>query len=98
MFNRVCRFLLLLGFSACSQAEEAPAPPVVLLELFTSQGCYSCPPAEKLVREYYTERAGVVPLEFHVDYWDELVYGSAGSWKDPFFQPGAYGPANFLQS
>ena len=67
-------------------AEENPqaALPVVLLELFTSQGCYSCPPAEKLLGEDFARRPHVMALELHVDYWDDLVYGSAGAWKDPF--------------
>ena len=69
-------------------AEENPqaALPVVLLELFTSQGCYSCPPAEKLLGEDFARRPHVMALELHVDYWDDLVYGSAGAWKDPFSQ------------
>lgn len=58
----------------------------VLLELFTSQGCYSCPPAEKLLHEDYAQRDDIIALEFHVDYWDDLVYGSAGKWADPFSQ------------
>lgn len=66
---------------------EAPAKPVILLELFTSQGCYSCPPAEALVRDIYAGRQDVVPLEFHVDYWNDLIYGLAGSWEDPFSSP-----------
>lgn len=56
----------------------------ILLELFTSQGCYSCPPAEKLIYEKYSKASNIIALEFHVDYWDDLIYGSAGSWKDPF--------------
>ncbi len=59
-----------------------PAPPVAV-ELFTSQGCYSCPPAEAYLGEL-AGRAEVVALEWHVDYWDDLVYGGAGKWKDPF--------------
>jgi len=55
-----------------------------LIELFTSQGCYSCPPAERLLGELIQSRSDVVALEFHVDYWDDLVYGSAGQWQDPF--------------
>ena len=56
----------------------------VLVELFTSQGCSSCPAADAFVRAlpglgYGRER--VVPLTFHVDYWDEL------GWKDPFASP-----------
>ena len=69
-----------------TQADQAnPAgTPLVILELFTSQGCYSCPPAEKLVDEVFTKIPGLLPLEMHVDYWDDLVYGFHGSWKDPF--------------
>ena len=49
----------------------------VVVELFTSQGCSSCPPADELISELRNTR-GVVPLAFHVDYWDRL------GWKDPF--------------
>ncbi len=63
---------------------EGVAAPVVVLELFTSQGCYSCPPAEELLAAEYAGREGVLALELHVDYWNDLVYGLAGSWEDPF--------------
>ncbi len=49
----------------------------VVIELFTSQGCSSCPPAEALLGEY-ARRADVLPLGFHVTYWDRL------GWRDPF--------------
>lgn len=55
-----------------------------VVELFTSQGCYSCPPADRLLGDLIESRSDIVALEFHVDYWDDLVYGSAGRWKDPF--------------
>lgn len=58
----------------------------VVVELFTSQGCYSCPPAEAFLGEL-AKRSDVIALEFHVDYWDDLVYGAAGKWKDPFSSP-----------
>ena len=58
----------------------------VTVELFTSQSCYSCPPAEVFLGEL-AGMPGVVALEFHVDYWDDLVYGSAGQWKDVFSSP-----------
>lgn len=61
---------------------EGPA----VIELFTSQSCYSCPPAEALLGELI-ERDDLIALEFHVDYWDDLVYGSAGRWKDLFSDP-----------
>lgn len=64
-------------------AEDGLAPPAALVELFTSQGCYSCPPAEKVLAEDIAAHPGALPLEMHVDYWDDLIYGGA-AWKDPF--------------
>jgi hypothetical protein len=53
-----------------------PSRPAVL-ELFTSQGCSSCPPADAYIGEL-SQRKDVLALAFHVDYWDGL------GWKDPF--------------
>ena len=50
---------------------------IVVLELFTSQGCSSCPPADRLLGSY-ANREDVAALSFHVDYWNKL------GWKDPF--------------
>lgn len=72
---------------SAAAAEERAAPPAIVLELFTSQGCYSCPAADELLADRYSGAADLIPLEFHVDYWDDLVYGFAGSWKDPFSSP-----------
>lgn len=58
-----------------------------VVELFTSQSCYSCPPAEKLLGEVVSDYSDVIALEFHVDYWNDLVYGSAGQWQDPYSLP-----------
>ena len=66
---------------AAGGSAQAAGPTVI--ELFTSQSCYSCPPAEAFLGEL-VERDDLVALEFHVDYWDDLVYGSAGRWKDVF--------------
>lgn len=49
----------------------------VVVELFTSQGCSSCPPADKFLGEL-ARRDDVLPLSFHVDYWNYL------GWRDPF--------------
>ena len=64
-------------------AERTGSGPAVV-ELFTSQGCYSCPPAEKLLGKLIKDNPDLIALEFHVDYWDSLVYGRHGSHKDPF--------------
>ncbi|MEO1475213.1 MAG: DUF1223 domain-containing protein [Pseudomonadota bacterium] len=64
-------------------AETMPNPAPVLVELFTSQSCSSCPPAEALFADL-AERDDLVVIEWHVDYWDELVHGRAGKWKDPY--------------
>jgi hypothetical protein len=63
---------------------QPPPPaerPVILAELYTSQGCSSCPPADRLlssIGELATDGAEIIPLAFHVDYWDDL------GWRDPF--------------
>ncbi|MDD9878546.1 MAG: DUF1223 domain-containing protein [Magnetovibrio sp.] len=71
--------------TAAGPAAAGGASPTVV-ELFTSQGCYSCPPAEAYLTEL-ADRKDLVALEWHVDYWDDLVYGFAGKWKDPFSSP-----------
>ena len=66
-------FSLSVGFTAAAGAETRP----VVLELFTSEGCSSCPPAEVVVTEL-AQQPNVLPLSFHVDYWDAL------GWRDRY--------------
>ena len=60
-----------------SQTLAESNKPAVVLELFTSQGCYSCPPADKLLGAMAKED-GIVALGYHVTYWDRL------GWPDPY--------------
>jgi len=60
--------------------------PLTVVELFTSQSCYSCPPAEAYLGEL-AEDENILALEYHVDYWDRLNYGRHGRWKDVFSSP-----------
>src|SRR5215475_14275601 len=66
--------LLAAAIPAAAGAADRP----VVVELFTSQGCSSCPPANAYLNEMAKGRSDVLPLAFHVTYWDRL------GWKDPF--------------
>ena len=72
----------LMAFLALPLLGAAPAvaPQPVVLELFTSQGCSSCPPADIAIAKV-ADRPGVIALSFNVTYWDHL------GWKDTFARP-----------
>ena len=66
----------------CSATSGAIVP--VVVELYTSEGCDSCPPADRWLSKTIAERSkdgAFIPLAYHVDYWDYI------GWKDPFAQP-----------
>lgn len=66
---------LMLALSGVAQAEAQP----VVVELFTSQGCSSCPTADEFLMEL-AQRPDIIALSMHVDYWDYI------GWKDTFAQ------------
>ncbi len=72
---------LLLGLAAWTPVATAEEP-MTVVELFTSQGCSSCPPADAFQGEL-AQRSDVLALSFHVDYWDYI------GWDDPFSSPEA---------
>ena len=73
--------LTMLGFTTPAFAQQPAALQPVVLELFTSQGCNSCPPADALMQDWL-KQPGVIPISLHVDYWDYL------GWKDTLSRKG----------
>lgn len=68
-----------------ARAADNPFGPFAVVELFTSEGCSSCPPADALLRQLVAQARAknlrIFPLSFHVDYWNYL------GWTDPFSSP-----------
>jgi hypothetical protein len=77
---RILAVVTLFGLTA-GTALAAPRP--VVVELFTSQGCSDCPPADALLRHVKGTDPGVLALDLHVTYWDNAA------WTDPFSLPAA---------
>jgi hypothetical protein len=69
-----------VGLGAAPGAAEQRGEPGVVVELFTSQGCVACPPADALMARL-AQRPGVIALSLHVDIWDYL------GWEDRFASP-----------
>ncbi|MBL6931381.1 MAG: DUF1223 domain-containing protein [Rhodospirillales bacterium] len=86
MFCWVKSFTVLTLFAAIftplagDDAVAGESPPLTVVELFTSQGCSSCPPADTYLGDLAKSGEGenVLALSYHVDYWDNL------GWKDPY--------------
>ena len=77
--------LLPIAFAwSTAEGQSRPAEGPLVIELFTSQGCSSCPPADRLLAKLATKGTSgrsLAPLAFHVDYWDDL------GWPDPNASP-----------
>ncbi len=78
--------LVLVGALHAHGSAFAESDVLTVVELFTSQSCYSCPPAEAFLGEL-SGKKNILALEYHVDYWDSLNYGRHGRWKDAFSTP-----------
>ena len=74
-----------MSANAQTCSKVSPAHTIALLELYTSEGCSSCPPADKFVSNLQRSTSlttdQVVPISLHVDYWDYI------GWKDNFANP-----------
>jgi hypothetical protein len=71
---------IFVGPTACLLAQTSVSRGPAVVELFTSQGCSSCPSADRVLGEL-SAMPNVIALAFHVDYWDNI------GWRDPFSIP-----------
>jgi hypothetical protein len=78
--RRIAPALLITGFVIASFAGANAAEPRAVLELFTSQGCSSCPPADRLVGQLANDPS-LIALSVPIDYWDYL------GWRDTLANP-----------
>lgn len=74
------RSVLFAGLAVPLAAKAAVGGGLAVVELFTSQGCSSCPPADAFLGEL-AKRPDIIALAWHVDYWNYL------GWKDPYASP-----------
>lgn len=78
---RIASIMLGVAIALHGYAQDLPAS-IVLVELFTSEGCSSCPPADELLRKVNEQKSAqgqlIIGLSEHVTYWNQL------GWKDPF--------------
>ena len=85
--NRSLAMSLFMAFAMSVVSASVRADELKVIEMFTSQGCYSCPAADKLLAKMAKKDKDILNLEFHVDYWNQLQYRSAGNWVDPYSAP-----------
>jgi hypothetical protein len=80
--NTVSKFLLIIIMQVALMSSKISAQGFAVVELFTSQGCSSCPSADKLLaklsNDTYKSQNNIYFLSMHVDYWNRL------GWEDPF--------------
>ena len=89
--RRLASASLIASFLIATFVVARAAEPRALLELFTSQGCSSCPAADKLLGDLAADPS-LVALSLPIDYWDYL------GWKDTLANPGAFGAAARLRA